>query len=135
MANLRHRRFNNVESASSNDKGSITTSMNAIAGAVAQDLDGVKGVDHVERLVAYDRARPTLQYTVTANPDTPVERLTGAVENNERDFRAAFPDADLVDVSRMGDVTTKGVSLDGWDGNPAPRIAEAPSGRARPRQW
>ena len=27
VANLRHRRFNNVESASSDDKGSITTSM------------------------------------------------------------------------------------------------------------
>lgn len=101
VANLRHRRFNYVESASSNDKGSITTSMNAIAGAVAQDLDGVKGVDHVERLVAYDRARPTLQYTVTANPDTPVERLTGAVETNERDFRAAFPDADLDTIYKL----------------------------------
>ncbi len=36
--------------------------------------------------------------------------------------------ADLVDVLRMGAVTTKGVSLDGWEGNPAPRIAETPSG-------
>ncbi|WP_294440491.1 dihydroorotate dehydrogenase [uncultured Slackia sp.] len=32
------------------------------------------------------------------------------------------------DVSRMGAVTTKGVSLNGWEGNDAPRIAETPSG-------
>jgi len=51
--------------------------------------------------VAYDRARPTLQYTVTANPDTPVERLTAAVETNERDFRAAFPDADLDTIYKL----------------------------------
>lgn len=95
VVNLRHRRFNNVESAASNEEGAISASMNAIATAVAKDLDALEGVDRVERLVAYDRARPTLQYTVVANPDTPLERLTNAVETNERDFREAFPDADL----------------------------------------
>lgn len=34
----------------------------------------------------------------------------------------------FTDVARMGAVTTKGVSLNGWAGNPAPRIAETPSG-------
>ena len=43
-------------------------------------------------------------------------------------FAAGREYAQLVDVSRMGAVTTKGVSLDGWEGNPAPRIAETPSG-------
>ena len=43
-------------------------------------------------------------------------------------FAAGREYADLVDVSRMGAVTTKGVSLDGWEGNPSPRIAETPSG-------
>lgn len=32
------------------------------------------------------------------------------------------------DVSELGAVTTKGVSLNGWAGNDAPRIAETPSG-------
>lgn len=32
------------------------------------------------------------------------------------------------DVARLGAVTTKGVSLDGWPGNDSPRIAETPSG-------
>ena len=36
--------------------------------------------------------------------------------------------AQFFNVSRLGAITTKGVSLDGWQGNDAPRIAETPSG-------
>lgn len=36
--------------------------------------------------------------------------------------------ADFVAPSALGAVTTKGVSLNGWAGNDAPRIAETPSG-------
>lgn len=36
--------------------------------------------------------------------------------------------ADFIDLSRLGAVVTKGVSLDPWTGNPTPRIAETPSG-------
>ncbi len=36
--------------------------------------------------------------------------------------------SDFVDVAGLGAVTTKGVSLDGWQGNDSPRIAETPSG-------
>lgn len=43
-------------------------------------------------------------------------------------FAAGREYNDFTDVSRMGAVTTKGVSLNGWAGNPAPRIAETPSG-------
>lgn len=35
---------------------------------------------------------------------------------------------DFIDVSCLGAVTTKGVSLSGWEGNATPRIAETPSG-------
>ena len=35
---------------------------------------------------------------------------------------------EFIDVSRLGAVTTKGVSLTPWEGNPVPRIAETPSG-------
>lgn len=34
----------------------------------------------------------------------------------------------FVDIARLGAVTTKGVSLHGWQGNATPRIAETPSG-------
>lgn len=36
--------------------------------------------------------------------------------------------ADFFDVSRLGAITTKGVSPQPWQGNATPRIAEAPSG-------
>lgn len=35
---------------------------------------------------------------------------------------------DFVPVDELGAVTTKGVSLNGWEGNASPRIAETPSG-------
>ncbi len=35
---------------------------------------------------------------------------------------------DFVPVEMLGAVTTKGVSLNGWEGNASPRIAETPSG-------
>lgn len=43
-------------------------------------------------------------------------------------FAAGREYADFVDVVSLGAVTTKGVSLNGWEGNAAPRIAETPSG-------
>ena len=95
IANLRHRRFNTVHSDASDEGGAIKTSMTAIAGAVADTLSNVDGVEKVSRLVAYDRARPTLQYEIMADPDTPLMRIKDAIEVNDRDFRAAFPDVDL----------------------------------------
>ena len=43
-------------------------------------------------------------------------------------FAAGREYADFVDVASLGAVTTKGVSLNGGEGNAAPRIAETPSG-------
>lgn len=43
-------------------------------------------------------------------------------------FAAGREYHDFVDVSSLGAVTTKGVSLNGWEGNASPRIAEVPSG-------
>lgn len=43
-------------------------------------------------------------------------------------FAAGREYNDFVDVSTLGAVTTKGVSLHGWEGNNTPRIAETPSG-------
>lgn len=43
-------------------------------------------------------------------------------------FAAGKEYADFVDIGSLGAVTTKGVSLNGWTGNDAPRIAETPSG-------
>lgn len=43
-------------------------------------------------------------------------------------FAAGKEYADFVDVAALGALTTKGVSLNGWEGNASPRIAETPSG-------
>lgn len=43
-------------------------------------------------------------------------------------FSAGREYSDFFDLSRIGAVTTKGVSLNGWAGNDSPRIAETPSG-------
>ena len=43
-------------------------------------------------------------------------------------FAAGMEYSDFVDVSALGAVTPKGVSLNGWEGNASPRIAEVPSG-------
>ena len=43
-------------------------------------------------------------------------------------FAAGLEYSDFVDVAKLGAVTTKGVSLHGWEGNDSPRIAETPSG-------
>ena len=43
-------------------------------------------------------------------------------------FAAGREYSDFVNVAGMGAVTTKGVSLNGWEGNESPRIAETPSG-------
>lgn len=43
-------------------------------------------------------------------------------------FAAGIEYSDFVDVATLGAVTTKGVSLNGWEGNDSPRIAETPSG-------
>ncbi len=43
-------------------------------------------------------------------------------------FAAGREYADFVDVATLGAVTTKGVSLHGWEGNASPRIAETPCG-------
>lgn len=43
-------------------------------------------------------------------------------------FAAGHEYNDFTDIARMGAVTTKGVSLNGWAGNPTPRIAETPAG-------
>lgn len=43
-------------------------------------------------------------------------------------FAAGHEYDQFYDIARLGAVTTKGVSLNGWAGNDSPRIAETPSG-------
>ncbi len=55
-------------------------------------------------------------------------RMKNPVTTASGTFAAGVEYSDFVDVSALGAVTTKGVSLNGWEGNASPRIAEVPSG-------
>ena len=52
---------------------------------------------------------------------TPVMTASGT-------FASGMEFAHFVDVTRLGAIVTKGVSLEPWEGNPSPRIAETASG-------
>ena len=55
-------------------------------------------------------------------------RMSNPVTTASGTFAAGREYAQFVDVAALGAVTTKGVSLNGWEGNDSPRIAETPSG-------
>lgn len=56
-----------------------------------------------------------------ASHEEPVTTASGT-------FASGKEYAQFFDVSRLGAITTKGLSLNGWAGNDTPRIAETPSG-------
>lgn len=55
-------------------------------------------------------------------------RLANPVMTASGTFASGREFAAFVDVSRLGAIVTKGVSLEPWAGNASPRIAETPSG-------
>lgn len=55
-------------------------------------------------------------------------RMKNPVTTASGTFAAGMEYSDFVDVAALGAVTTKGVSLNGWEGNDSPRICETPSG-------
>lgn len=55
-------------------------------------------------------------------------RLRNPVMSASGTFASGREFADFVDLSRLGAVVTKGVSLEPWAGNASPRIAETASG-------
>ena len=65
-------------------------------------------------------------------PDTSVElcgvKLKNPVTVASGTFGSGMEYGDLVDISRLGAVTTKGVASRPWEGNPTPRVVETPSG-------
>lgn len=55
-------------------------------------------------------------------------KLRNPVMTASGTFASGLEYADFVDLSTLGAVVTKGVSLNPWKGNPSPRIAETPAG-------
>lgn len=71
------------------------------------------------------RPRPT---SVQMGVDLAGLPMKNPVTTASGTFAAGLEYSDFVDVASLGAVTTKGVSLHGWEGNATPRIAETPSG-------
>ena len=73
-------------------------------------------------------ARTTRETNVNLSVNLGGLAMKNPVTTASGTFAAGMEYSDFVDVSALGAVTTKGVSLNGWEGNASPRIAEVPSG-------
>ena len=100
-ANLRRRGFNRVRSSATDKTGSVDLAVARLAGAVDDSIEQFPGVTDVSHRVAMDRSRPTVTWTVTADPNVDVSRLRAELENSETDFRSAVRDMDLDTVYRL----------------------------------
>lgn len=69
-----------------------------------------------------------MSQTVDMNVNLAGLALRSPVLTASGTFASGREFADFVDLERVGAVVTKGVSLEPWEGNPGPRIAETSSG-------
>ena len=82
-----------VESAVSDDAGSVTTLFNSAGQGIAQSLAQQPGIQSAKSKVSVIEKQQTLTFTVLAQAATELTEVRRLVEETERDFRAAFPDA------------------------------------------
>lgn len=95
LANLGRRGFNKVRSSSTDESGTIDLAVPKIASAIGRSLENHDDVVRVNQRVAMDRSRPTVAWTITADPGIDVVHLRRQIEQSERDFREAVGDMDL----------------------------------------
>ena len=93
ITNVRSHRFNAVESAVSDDAGSVTTLFNSAGQGIAQSLAQQPGIQSAKSKVSVIEKQQTLTFTVLAQATTELTDVRRLVEETERDFREAFPDA------------------------------------------
>lgn len=94
VANLRPRAFNRM-TAGGADRGTITVATTKVADATADTLKNLEQVKSVQRTTRMDRRRPTMTWTVVADPRINLPKLTEGIEQAERDVRGALPDLDV----------------------------------------
>lgn len=95
ISNLRTRRFNKRTSSASNEEGSIDLALARIAAAVSSQLSEVPRVNDTRHKVAMDRHRPTMQWTIRAEPTIDLNALRTHLATVEEDVRAAIGDMDV----------------------------------------
>lgn len=101
IANVRTQRFNAVESAVSDDQGSVTTLFNSAGQGIADALEKQPGIQSAKSRVTVIEKQRTLTFTVLARATTELAQVRRMVEETEQDFRAAFPDADVQTVYNL----------------------------------
>lgn len=101
IANVRTYRFNAVESAVSDDNGTIKTMFNSAGQGIAQALAKQPGIESTKSKVAVVDKQQTITFTVLANASTELSEVRRMVEESEADFREAFPDADVQTVYNL----------------------------------
>ncbi|PFG27247.1 Uncharacterised protein [Corynebacterium renale] len=95
ISNLRARRFNKRPSSASNEDGSIDIAVARIAAAVSTQLSEFPRVNDTRHKVAMDRHRPTMQWTIKADPTIDIKALRSHLQSVEQDVRAAIGDMDI----------------------------------------
>ncbi|AZA14411.1 alkaline shock response membrane anchor protein AmaP [Corynebacterium choanae] len=102
LANIRRKRIAQVNSDdASTAEGRIRFNITDIASAVAGQLERDPKVNKVKDVVLFDRGRPTMQFTISAEPDVPIAALRSQIDQAERDIREAIGTADIDSVYRI----------------------------------
>jgi hypothetical protein len=94
-ANLRRHRISRV-THSDGSRGRIAYNIHQVAGAAADNIeDSVTHIDRVSHLVALDRGRRAMTFTIHAQATITLPPLLDLITVTERDIRAATRDDDI----------------------------------------
>lgn len=102
-ANVSQRRFNAVspqpEEKNANEggdaAGTLSVNTTQLAAAAAEAFRTNEDVTKVTSSTRYDRARPTINWTIHAQPALNVDNLVQQIEANDADLAAALPGVDV----------------------------------------
>ena len=102
LANLRRKRISQIHSESaSSHLGEIKFRVSDIGSAVAGQLEQVPDVQSVKSLVAFDRGRPTMDFTINAAADANVQAIRSEIDQAERDIRDAIGASEVDTVYKI----------------------------------
>ena len=101
IANVRTHRFNSVESAVSDDDGSVKTLFNSAAQGIAQSLAKQPGIESAKSKVVVLEKQQSIIFTVLAKATTELSEVRRLIEETDSDFHSAFPDADIQTVYNL----------------------------------
>ncbi|MBN9643937.1 alkaline shock response membrane anchor protein AmaP [Corynebacterium mendelii] len=102
LANLRRKRINQIHSEpASTHIGEIKFRISDIGSAVAGQLEDIPRVNSVKSLVAFDRGRPTMDFTINADADANIPMIRSQIDQAERDIRDAIGTTDVDTIYKI----------------------------------